>query len=122
MDIIQKVPDQHFPFDNHCEVPPIDSATHRVFLDELKTLISEVRYMCQKHCFEDFFMAVKSVTENNISQESRLIADFMKASNNEVTQRTNGQVIDRDNFDMLVLESTNRKLMRHLDRLNDLPA
>ena len=46
----------------------------------------------------------------------------MKLSNNEVQQRTKGSGIDGDNFDMLVLESMNRKLMRHLDRLNDLPV
>ena len=46
----------------------------------------------------------------------------MKLSSNEVQQRTKGSGIDGDNFDMLVLESMNRKLMRHLDRLNDLPV
>ena len=122
MDILAKVPEIHFPFDNQGGVPPIDSATHREFLDELTTLLSETRYLCQKHRFEDFSAAIKSFIESNNSQESRQLADFMKLSNNEVQQRTKGSGIDGDNFDMLVLESMNRKLMRHLDRLNDLPV
>ena len=103
-------------------MPPIDSATHREFLDELTILLSETRYLCQKHCFEDLSAAIRSFIESNKSQESRQFAEFMKLSINEVQQRTKGSGIDGDNFDMLVLESMNRKLMRHLDRLNDLPV
>ena len=71
MDILSKVPESNFPFDNQGGVPPIDSATHREFLEELTTLLSECRYMCQKHYFEDFSAAIKSFIEGNNSQESR---------------------------------------------------
>ena len=65
MDILLKVPDSEFPFDNHCEIPPIDCDTHREFLDEFQSTIAEVRYMYQKHNFKDFYIAIKSFIDAN---------------------------------------------------------